>query len=548
MKKNWLFVLLLTFAALSLAGTAAYFSIFGLSKLFAGAGLGIIILASVLEFSKLVAVSYVYRFWEKISKALRYYYVAGVIFIMLLTSMGIYGFLTSAYQSTANKIEIRDSKIKIAQNKKDLFTAQLDRINKSIESDNIRIDKMANIRDQQENRVTDLYKNRSTTSARRTEGQISNTDSQMKALNDAITNKMIQTSAINDSISYYDQIILEYKTSDVSSEVGPLKYLADLTGFSMNKVVNILVLLIIFVFDPMAIALLIGVNQLTMKKEEELVLDEDVKDSQPTQKPDDELDIKIKELYNKLIADNEKQNIIKKIEEEFSINKIINEKKEIITPLTTDYDDEEEDNFNKIEKLVDIDKKDIKEKMVIYHNNFGKGVVVKSDIEKNRILIKFDNYGIKEINPVFAKLKQVIYIDKGDSGPEVGFLKYNMETSTIEPVYLSKEEENKEDVDENSLEDYKINDNDLNVKLINKDLPIRDKVDKAIIEENIEENSEDESIIEENLDINKDDIIEEEQSIVEPQEEEEQIKKKMNPSTRLLDILAHKPIGWFKKK
>ena len=118
MKKNWVFILLLSMAALSLAGTAAYFSVFGLTKLFAAAGIGITILAASLEFAKLVTVSYVYRFWKSIKKGLRGFYVFAVIFIMLLTSVGIYGFLTGAYQQTAIKIESRDSQITIIENKR----------------------------------------------------------------------------------------------------------------------------------------------------------------------------------------------------------------------------------------------------------------------------------------------------------------------------------------------------------------------------------------------------------------------------------------------
>ena len=275
MKKNWFFILVLSLAALSLAGTAAYFSIFGLSKLFYAAGLGITILAASLEFAKLVTVSYVYRFWKSIKKGLRGFYIFAVVFIMLLTSIGIYGFLTGAYQQSANKLEMRDSQIKIAENKKTLFIAQLDRVNKSIESSNERINTLSGLRTQQEKRLDNLYEQKYITVAKRAETQITGSDDQIKLLNQDITDKMKQTTSINDSISFYDQKILDLKSSDVSNEIGPYKFVADLTGASMNKVVNIVALLIVLVFDPLAIALLIGVNQLTMtiiaevKKEDE---------------------------------------------------------------------------------------------------------------------------------------------------------------------------------------------------------------------------------------------------------------------------------------
>ena len=273
MKKNWFFIISLAIAALLLAGTAAWFSVFGLTQLFYAAGLGITILAASLEFGKIVTVSYVYRFWKNIEKGLRGFYIFAVVFIMFLTSMGIYGFLTSAYQKSANKIEVRDSQIKIMQNKKTLFVNQLDRVNKSIESSTQRINTISGLRNQQEKRLDNLYNQKYISVAKRTESQIIGSDEQIKLLNTDITEKMKQTNSINDSIAFYDQRIIELNSSEVSNEVGSYKFIADLTGVPMNKVVNFVALLIILVFDPLAIALLIDVNNLTMldkKKEEEV--------------------------------------------------------------------------------------------------------------------------------------------------------------------------------------------------------------------------------------------------------------------------------------
>jgi hypothetical protein len=253
----------LAIASLSLAGTAAYFSVFGLSKLFYAAGWGMIILASSLEFSKLVTVSYVYRFWKDIKKSLRAFYIFAVVFIMLLTSIGIYGFLTGAYQQSANRLEMRDSQIQIAENKRLVFVNQLDRINSSIESSSERINVLAGLRTQQERRIDTLYSRNLITTARRTETLIEGSDDQIVTLNQEISDKMVQINSVNDSIAFYDQKIIDLKNSEVSNEIGPYKFVADLTGVSINRVVNIVAILIILVFDPLAIALLIGVNQLT---------------------------------------------------------------------------------------------------------------------------------------------------------------------------------------------------------------------------------------------------------------------------------------------
>lgn len=219
MNKNLLFIILLTIAALSLAGTAAYFSVFGLTQLFAAAGLGITILAASLEFAKLVTVSYVYRYWGIIRKSLRGFYVFAVIFIMLLTSIGVYGFLTGAYQQTANKLNRRDSEIVIVENKKNVFVTQLNRINNQIESANNRIVILTELRNKQETRLDSMYNRNHVTNAKRTESQIENSDIQVNNLNLEIYSLMSESNSINDSIAYYDNKIIELKSSDIVNEI-----------------------------------------------------------------------------------------------------------------------------------------------------------------------------------------------------------------------------------------------------------------------------------------------------------------------------------------
>jgi hypothetical protein len=447
-KRNWIFIILLTISSLSLAGTAAYFSIFGLAKLFYGAGIGIVILASVLEFSKLVAVSYVYRYWTIIAKALRAYYIFGVVFIMLLTSIGIYGFLTSAYQNTANKLEIRDSQIVISENKKTLFVDQLDRINSTIQSNNNRINNLIGVRSQQESRLDSLYNRGQISNARRTEISISGADEQIGFLNQDITDKMKQASSVNDSIAYYDQKMLELKSSDISGEIGPLKYLSDLTGLAMNKVVNILVLLIIFVFDPMAITLLIGVNQLTMmEKGTSALKNERIKFS------------KIKKLFSRKKEDEpietNKEDIIEINKEDSNEEEVLNDSPSIEkiiendpvrkTPIFFGKEDDENIIENIIEDIIEEEKEEepkknellqqdcqdgfkeekieldllkINDRLKVYHNTFGYGIIEKFNHDKSRVFIRFKD-GVKELSPEYANLKQVICVKIEDTNMEI---------------------------------------------------------------------------------------------------------------------------------
>jgi hypothetical protein len=441
-KKNWFFIILLAIAALSLAGTAAYFSVFGISKLFYAAGLGIVILASSLEFAKLVTVSYVYRFWKTIQKGLRGFYIFAVVFIMFLTSIGIYGFLTGAYQKSANKIEIRDSQIRIAENKKSLFTKQLERINTTIESDNNRINGLNNARGVQERRLDTLYNRRQ--SRKFTESSITSDNEQLKFLNQDITEKMKQASSVNDSISYYDQKIVEYKSSDVSNEVGPYKFISDLTGLSMNKVVNIVALILILVFDPLAIALLIGVNHLTMmgKKPEEdkeehpinifkklfkkkkKIIEPDVdhdtinwNESEPEpKKPETMYDLfvekKEKEKEKKVIDKPEtiQQEIPlewnKQTETNDTVNDVVIEKKTLVGNDLSE-DSENEDDYEEVFQELTF----IEPGTPVYHEVFGKGKII--DVYPNqRVKIEFESGEIKELNTDFANLKEVKRVKK----------------------------------------------------------------------------------------------------------------------------------------
>ena len=110
-------VVLLTVSALSISASAAFFSVYGLSKVFAGAGFSVIVMASILEVSKLIIAYAQHRNAAKIPKALNAYLTAALIVLMIITSAGIYGYLSSAYQLTANKNSITEKQIEIVQAK-----------------------------------------------------------------------------------------------------------------------------------------------------------------------------------------------------------------------------------------------------------------------------------------------------------------------------------------------------------------------------------------------------------------------------------------------
>lgn len=245
--------------ALAVAGCAAYFSVWGLSQLFAGASFAVIIMASVLEIGKLVVTTALHTYWDKFAKPLRIYLTISVVILMLITSAGIYGFLSNAYQKTANKLEIHEGELGVLDSKKNIFQKNIDDNQKIIDSKNKRLDQLSGLRTSQESRIDGSKSNRDRNSVR---SDIASANTEIQKLSSEIDILNSKNGMLSDSIGKYNVKVLEMKSvSDVAGEVGPLKYISELTGIPMAKVVNYLILLLIFVFDPLAISLVLATNK-----------------------------------------------------------------------------------------------------------------------------------------------------------------------------------------------------------------------------------------------------------------------------------------------
>ena len=256
--KERIFPFLIAFSALSISASAAFYSVTGLSKLFAGASFAVVIMASSLEISKLVIASLLYQYWDKLNKGLKIYLTIAVVILILITSAGIYGFLSGAYQETATKSNIIDEQVELLGVKKSSFEkikTQYDTEKQSL-TENI-----STLRNALGN---------NTQSYRDATGNIINYSSSAnrkayeKQLEVAIQKDEQLTSKIqtfNDSIISLETRIVEVQSNtELASELGPLKYLSNITGKSMDTIINYLLLVIIFVFDPLAIALVIAAN------------------------------------------------------------------------------------------------------------------------------------------------------------------------------------------------------------------------------------------------------------------------------------------------
>jgi hypothetical protein len=284
------FSILLAIAALSVAGCAAYFSVYGLSQLFAGASTAVIIMASTLEFSKLIAASFLHRYWNNITKSLKIYLTVGVVVLVTITSGGIYGFLSSAYQESKTKYNLENGEIVLLENKKKLFEKGIKSDEKTIENKTKRVDQLTNLRNTQEARIDSLYKHGNISAAKKVRDDIKNADKEIQKLTLEIDKTNDKIAVLSDSVAVYDNMMLEVESnSSVAAELGPLKYLSELTGKPMDSVVNYFILLLIFVFDPLAISLVIATNKvMTMENEERA---RNKKEDEPNK--DDEIKIDI---------------------------------------------------------------------------------------------------------------------------------------------------------------------------------------------------------------------------------------------------------------
>ena len=253
-----IFPFVIALSALAVSASAAFYSVSGLSKLFAGAAFAVIIMAASLEVAKLVIASLLYQYRENLPRLLKYYLSTACLVLILITSMGIYGFLSAAYQETAAKAGNIDSQIALIETKRDNIKEQLAVYNAEKKSIN---EAVSSLRSGLSNNViqyTDTLGNIITTTSSSTrralEKQLDQAIGRQTEINTRVDN-------LNQQLFVYETEIVEVTSNaNIAGELGPLKYLSGLTGKPMDQIINWLLLTIIFVFDPLAIALVVAAN------------------------------------------------------------------------------------------------------------------------------------------------------------------------------------------------------------------------------------------------------------------------------------------------
>jgi hypothetical protein len=257
--KKGLFPFLIAASALSVSASAAFYSVSGLSKLFAGASFEVIIMAGSLEVAKLVIASLLYQYWATLNKLLRTYLVVAATVLVLITSMGIYGFLSAAYQETYSKLSVVENQKGFIQKKIDFYQNDVDRYDTEIERISNNISTLSNakassIQIRDTSVVGGVRTTISTTELRMAQNRINIEEENRKIAQE-------KRSVAADSLQKFQLEVLKLdNNTEVAGELGPLQYLSGLTGTPMDKIINILLLIIIFVFDPLAISLVVAAN------------------------------------------------------------------------------------------------------------------------------------------------------------------------------------------------------------------------------------------------------------------------------------------------
>ena len=241
MENSKYFIYWIGLSALLIAGSAAAFSVYGLAKLFSGAFISVVIMAGALELGKLVTASFLYRYWKVINWFQKVYMTIATIVLVFITSAGIFGYLSNAYQGATLEFEKQSTELLTIEER----IEQLDE------------DKVF-LKEELEQAISELPDN-------------------------YITAKRKLREEYNPQITQLNQELLEYKTKRADLEiqlvstgvdVGPAIYLARTFGTDIDTVVKFFIFILIFVFDPLAVMLVVAFNQALKLREENKVLDQ----------------------------------------------------------------------------------------------------------------------------------------------------------------------------------------------------------------------------------------------------------------------------------
>ena len=273
---NWL-KYLVGISAILVAGCAAYFSVTGLGVLFSGASTAVMVMAGSLEFAKLVTATYLKQVWDDIKGFNKIYLTISVVILMLITSAGIFGYLSNAFQAQSLQLQQVDREIAVHQTKIDQNNTQIEQLSNQITEFN-----------SNQGKILDGGKVNS-----RLIRSIDNRDKQIAKINDKISDLQTQNGEETEKINQ-----IKISNLDLEKEVGGFRFVADAFGVELKNVVKFFIFIIVIVFDPLAVALIIAFNGLVgvKNRKEEEILTKNVKLDEPIRQ-DSELVEKTYQVY-----------------------------------------------------------------------------------------------------------------------------------------------------------------------------------------------------------------------------------------------------------
>ena len=250
---NWL-KFLVGFSALIIAGCAAFFSVTGLGVLFSGASTAVMVMAGSLEFAKLVAATYLKQMWDDITGFNKWYLTIAVGILMVITSAGIFGYLSNAFQQQNLKLGQIEREISVFQTQITTNEGEINRFTAQITN-------LQQIRNSQEANISKIIERNGSTS--RLSTMVRNADKEISAIS-----VKINTLTEKNNKNYEEINKIKNNNIETEREVGGFRFIAEAFNIELKNVVKFFIFLIVLVFDPLAIALIIAFNGLIGKKKE----------------------------------------------------------------------------------------------------------------------------------------------------------------------------------------------------------------------------------------------------------------------------------------
>lgn len=282
-----MFKYIIGFSAFLLASCAAFFSVKGIALLFAASFWSVAIMAGSLEIAKLVSASYLYRYWENINKLLRNYMLSATILLMAITSLGIFGFLSDAFQKNFSQYSLNVAKIQSLKSQQTFITSQID-FNKIKLKDLIELQKtyQSSLDSAVKQDVTTTrtsggglfggQKTEKVTDSKLLDSRNKIVEGSQQNINSLFNQIQIVTSELQNleqKTSQTAQEIMVLEADNTKGEIGTFKFVAEAFGMKIENAVRLFIILIVIVFDPLAVALVIAYNKIVSKKEDNVIIE-----------------------------------------------------------------------------------------------------------------------------------------------------------------------------------------------------------------------------------------------------------------------------------